>query len=114
MRLHVIHETHYQYASPVVLSQQLLHLAPRALPWQACHAHRLSVKPEPGELSERDDFFGNPTSLFLIAAPHAELVGHSASTLSVSPREQASLARPRAGWEAGRAEARTRAAGGLY
>jgi len=114
MRLHVIHETHYQYASPVVLSLQLLHLAPRALPWQACHAHRLSVKPEPGELSERDDFFGNPTSLFLIAAPHTELVVHSASTLSVSPREEAALALPRSPWEVVHAEAPALAAAFLY
>ena len=40
MRLHVVHETHYRYASPVVLSQQLLHLAPRVLPWQAVNSHR--------------------------------------------------------------------------
>ena len=30
MRLHVVHETHYRYSSPVVLSQQLLHLTPRS------------------------------------------------------------------------------------
>lgn len=114
MRLSVVHETHYVYSSPVVLSQQLLHLAPRALPWQACHAHRLSIEPTPGELGERDDFFGNPTSLLLIAAPHEELLVRAASTLSVAPREQAALARPRSPWEAARDQAPAEAPTFLY
>jgi transglutaminase-like putative cysteine protease len=114
MRLNVVHETHYTYSSPVVLSQQLLHLTPRALPWQACHAHRLSVEPAPGELGERDDFFGNPTSLLLIAAPHEELLVRAASTLSVAPREQAALALPPLAWESARDEAPAAAATFLY
>ena len=35
MRYQIIHETIYGYESPVVLSQQLLHLTPRPLPFQA-------------------------------------------------------------------------------
>ena len=41
MRLHIIHETQYRYSAPVVLSQQLLHLTPRTLPWQTCEQHRI-------------------------------------------------------------------------
>ncbi|MGH8690425.1 MAG: transglutaminase N-terminal domain-containing protein, partial [Burkholderiales bacterium] len=55
MRLQVVHETHYSYSSPVELSQQLLHLTPRPLPWQVRHAHRISIDPAPGEYDERDD-----------------------------------------------------------
>ena len=51
MRLHIVHETHYTYSSPVALSHQLLHLTPRALPWQALRAHRIAIEPGPG----RDD-----------------------------------------------------------
>lgn len=114
MRLQVVHETHYRYATPVALSQQLLHLTPRALPWQACHAHRLSIEPVPGERSERDDFFGNPTTLLLLAAPHRELLVRAASTLSVAPREKAALAAPSLPWEAVRAAAAAEAAAFLY
>ena len=32
----VTHDTHYEYALPVSLSQQLLHLAPRPQPLQQC------------------------------------------------------------------------------
>ena len=110
MRLQVEHETHYQYASPVLLSHQLLHLRPRELPWQSCEAHRLSVEPLPGELDERSDFFGNRVTQFLIAAPHPHLRVHASSSVRVAPREREALARPRAAWEQARGEARSQAA----
>lgn len=114
MRLQVVHETHYTYSSPVLLSQQLLHLKPRALPWQTTLAHRLAVEPDPGELAERTDYFGNPVTQLLIAAPHDELVVRAASTLEVAPREQAALGRPRVPWEAAREQARAAAADFVY
>ncbi|MDH3320524.1 MAG: transglutaminase family protein [Betaproteobacteria bacterium] len=114
MRLQVEHETHYQYSSPVLLSQQLLHLSPRALAWQRCHAHRLQIEPVPGELGERDDFFGNAVTQFLIAAPHPELRVHASTTVSVAPREREALARPRVPWEEAREQARSHAAAFLH
>jgi len=114
MRLHVVHETHYVYTAAVALSQQLLHLTPRALPWQACRQHLLEVAPAPGERSERDDYFGNPTTQFLIAAPHTELLVRVVSTLDVAPREQAALAQPSGAWEAVREAARREAYDFLY
>lgn len=110
MRLNVVHETHYSYSNPVVLSRQLLHLTPRALAWQACDAHHLSVEPEPGEFGEGTDFFGNRTARLLIAAPHEELRVRAESTLNVAPREQQALALPQTAWETVRD--RVRAPGG--
>ena len=114
MRLHVVHETHYAYTAPVALSQQLLHLTPRALPWQACREHHLQIQPAPGERTERDDYFGNPTTQFLIAAPHESLLVRAESTLDVAPREQAALARPHGAWESVREAARRDASEFLY
>jgi len=114
MRLHVVHETHYVYTAPVALSQQLLHLTPRALPWQACLEHALEVTPAPGERSDRQDYFGNPVTQFLIAAPHGELLVRAVSTLEVAPREQAARAAPRLPWEVVRERARTEAPAFLY
>jgi len=114
MRLHVVHETHYSYSSPVVLSQQLLHLTPRPLPWQERHAHRISVEPAPGEYDERDDYFGNRTGIALIAAPHQDLLVRATSLVSVAPREKEALARPQTAWETVREQARVRAAEFLY
>jgi transglutaminase-like putative cysteine protease len=114
MRLQVEHETHYQYASPVLLSQQLLHLSPRALPWQACEAHDLAIEPAPGERDARADFFGNPVTQILIAAPHPELRVLARTTVHVAPREREALARPRAPWEAARDAARGEAAAFIH
>jgi transglutaminase-like putative cysteine protease len=114
MKLNVVHETHYTYSSPVVLSQQLLHLTPRPLPWQERHAHRISIEPAPGEYDERDDYFGNRTGIALIAAPHRDLLVRASSVVSVAPREKEALARPPVAWEAVREQARARAAEFLH
>ena len=82
MRLHVVHETHYRYSSPVVLSQQLLHLTPRALASQAVHLHRITVDPVAGEFDEHEDYYGNRTVHLLLATPHEELISPSCSSLS--------------------------------
>ena len=85
-RYHVIHETSYRYESPVALSQQLLHLAPRVLPWQARERHALSVEPAPAESGEREDYFGNPVTQIMLAAPHASLAVRAESTVTVRAR----------------------------
>jgi transglutaminase-like putative cysteine protease len=107
MKLNVVHETHYTYSSPVVLSQQLLHLTPRPLPWQERHAHRISIEPAPGEYDERDDYFGNRSAIALIAEPHRDLLVRASSEVSVAPREKEALARPQTSWESVREQART-------
>ncbi|MGH8706338.1 MAG: transglutaminase family protein, partial [Burkholderiales bacterium] len=86
MRYEVIHETHYRYESPVALSQQLLHLTPRSLPWQAREAHRIAIEPAPGEIAERDDYFGNPVTQIVLAAPHSALSVRAESRMRVEPR----------------------------
>jgi transglutaminase-like putative cysteine protease len=99
MRLHVVHETHYQYSSPAVLSQQLLHLTPRGLPWQQCEKHRISVEPGVAEMAEREDYYGNRTAHLLIAVPHDALLVRAESEVTVKPRAQAARAAPRVPWE---------------
>ena len=100
MRLHIVHETHYTYTSPVVLSQQLMHLTPRVLPWQSCEGHRIGVDPVPGEMTERKDYYGNGTVYLLIALPHDSLLVRAESEVTVKPRAQAALAAPRVAWDA--------------
>jgi transglutaminase-like putative cysteine protease len=103
MRLHIVHETRYRYSSPVVLSQQLLHLTPRVLSWQACEAHRIGVEPLAGEITGREDYYGNHTVQLLVAVPHDALVVRAESEVSVEPRAESALAAPRQSWEAVRA-----------
>jgi transglutaminase-like putative cysteine protease len=100
MRYQVIHETVYSYESPVVLSQQLLHLTPRPLPFQAIEAHRIAVEPAPGETVARADYFGNPVTQIVLAVPHSSLAVRAESQVTVQPRAQErGLREPGAPWE---------------
>src|SRR3981081_2071449 len=101
MRLSVTHETRYRYTSPVVLSQQLLHLTPRVLPWQSCGAHHISGEPTAGEMAHGEDYYGNRTSNLVIALPHQELVVRTVSEVSVKPRARGAVGAPKTSWEAG-------------
>jgi transglutaminase-like putative cysteine protease len=98
MRYEVIHETEYRYESPVVLSQQLLHLTPRVLDCQRLEAHRIDITPSPAESRTRDDYFGNPVMQLTLSAPHPSLAVHARSRLEVLPRARPPAAA--APWEA--------------
>ena len=99
MKFHVLHETVYRYESPVVLSQQLMHLTPRVLDFQRLGAHRIEVQPAPAESAARDDYFGNPVTQIMLAAPHASLTVHADSQIEVLPRPAPASAEP---WEQAR------------
>ncbi len=96
MKYAVTHETRYSYKSPVVLSQQLLHLTPRQLDCQRLGAHRIEVEPAPTETSTRDDYFGNPVTQFMLAAPHPALSVRAESQIEVMPRAAPAATEP---WE---------------
>ncbi|HRE17909.1 MAG TPA: transglutaminase family protein [Rhodocyclaceae bacterium] len=72
-RYHVLHETHYEYGSAVSISQQQLHLEPRAVPWQHCLSHRLECEPAPGWEKQGADAFGNPMRWLHFDVPHDHL-----------------------------------------
>ena len=98
MRYEVLHETRYRYEAPVALSQQLLHLTPRILEHQQLVEHRVDVSPEPAERASRADYFGNPVTQVMLAAPHSELLVRAASRVEVAPR--AAPPAPGEAWEA--------------
>lgn len=85
-RYRVIHETDYRYGSPVSLSQQLLHLTPRALPWQICTQHQIHVEPPPTHRMARQDCFGNAVLQLAFDAPHLRLLVRADSEVTVLPR----------------------------
>jgi transglutaminase-like putative cysteine protease len=86
MKYTVVHETLYSYESPVVLSQQLLHLTPRVLEFQSMAEHRIEVEPAPAETGARHDYFGNPVTQIMLAAPHASLTVRAVSSIEVLAR----------------------------
>ncbi|WP_339459643.1 transglutaminase family protein [Pseudomonas sp. EA_105y_Pfl2_R69] len=72
-RYQILHDTHYRYASPVSLAQQLAHLWPRACPWQRNHEQQLLVSPQPCQRLDGLDVFGNPLTRLVFERPHNEL-----------------------------------------
>jgi len=68
----VRHATHYAYNTPVDLAAHLMHLRPRASPWQTVFAEGLSVTPDPGRSSDRQDHFGNRVTWLFFNQPHTE------------------------------------------
>ena len=70
MKYHLTHKTVYDYAEPAPVCHNLVHLAPRATPWQAARDFRLEVQPAPTFSSERADYFGNTVHHFAISEAH--------------------------------------------
>jgi transglutaminase-like putative cysteine protease len=91
VRYHVLHETHYDYGSPVSLSQQQLHLSPRFLAWQQVVEQRIEITPQPTWRRDGQDAFGNPVSWLSFHAPHEVLTIRSAMTVDVLPHRPQNL-----------------------
>jgi transglutaminase-like putative cysteine protease len=89
VRYNILHETRYEYAHPVSLSRQLLHLTPRETARQTTIEHGIDIEPIPAERAERQDYFGNRLGSFTVSAAHDELVVVADSTVDVMRREDA-------------------------
>jgi transglutaminase-like putative cysteine protease len=85
VRYHVLHETRYDYGSPVSLSQQQLHLSPRVLDWQQVEEQCISIEPPPTWRRDGQDAFGNPVTWVAFHVPHDSLVIRSVMTIAVAP-----------------------------
>jgi len=72
-RYHVRHETIYHYGGNVAHSHQLLHLTPRASERQVCHAHSLTLAPNPSARRDDLDAFGNTVTRLEYDRPHDRL-----------------------------------------
>ena len=86
MRYFVVHETRYDYEDSVGLSRQIVRLTPRAMPWQRCLTHELTIRPEPEILAVTEDAFGNPLTSFCIEGDHDTLVVRAESWIDVEAR----------------------------
>lgn len=81
MMLDVSHRTYYQYSSPVVQSQHLIHLTPRSTERQAIRHHSLIIEPAPATRFDGVDAFGNHMAILDIEMPHKEFVLHARTTV---------------------------------
>lgn len=86
MRYVVVHDTDYEYAQPVGLSRQILHLSPRTTPHQECLSHTLRISPTPEILGSYEDAFGNRVVSLCIDEDHDSLAVRAESVVEVRER----------------------------
>ncbi len=89
MTYRVTHRTEYRYQSDVTESYGELHLLPRDLPGQVCRESLVRIDPEPNDLRERCDFYGNRTVYFAVLEAHTLLTITAESVIDVEGRQQA-------------------------
>jgi len=70
MKLHIRHETHYQYEAPVSYSIQMLKLTPRTEPGQRIVTWQVHA---PGDRLEQVDAYGNLMQVVTLEQPHREM-----------------------------------------
>jgi len=73
MIFNVTHTTKYEYNAPVSYCHNIATLRPRQSKGQELLDYRIQISPEPAEISERTDFFGNYITRFSIQTEHQVL-----------------------------------------
>jgi transglutaminase-like putative cysteine protease len=66
----VRHETQYAYNERVPMSYNQAHILPRDFPWQEVRQSRITIEPEPDEINERVDAYGNRVTYYSIQHSH--------------------------------------------
>ncbi|MDA0710557.1 MAG: transglutaminase family protein [bacterium] len=84
MNYKVTHQTDYQYSEPMSLCHNEARLTPRSFHNQTCMESHLSVTPDPMTFREREDFFGNRTTCFVIEKPHTQLCVTATSIVRIA------------------------------
>ena len=84
----VRHRTTYQYLHEVSFSQHMVHLEPRATPFQTVEKVKVDVSPRPAIRTRRDDAFGNATEWLTLVEPHDtfEIVAESRVVVTAPPK----------------------------
>lgn len=70
MILQVRHQTDYEYSAPVSQAVNEVCLRPRDTPLQRCLTTRLEIQPQPLQVTDSVDHFGNHISRFSLDQPH--------------------------------------------
>ena len=73
MMLDVHHRTRYRYEHAAVFSQHLLRLTPSAGPSQRVAEAQVRITPEPDNIENHQDIFGNTVHVATVSRPHGEL-----------------------------------------
>lgn len=105
MRLHLLHETRYDYLPAVREARHVTCLQPRDGTHQRVLAHRLRITPEPAQREWRTDAFGNRRCSFGLQQQHEQLRLVAESLVDTRPPAPVDTSPP---WEAVRDRLRYR------
>ncbi|MCH8538381.1 MAG: transglutaminase family protein [Alkalimonas sp.] len=86
MKYSLRHLTQYNYPQPVANSYNLACVTPRQLPYQQVIQTQLHVQPQPSELQQRIDYFGNTQHFIHLQSPHQQLAVTATSIVTVQAR----------------------------
>jgi transglutaminase-like putative cysteine protease len=92
MRYRVQHITRYAYGSPVELAAHMVHLRPRAQPWQTVISESVVTDPMPARRTDGLDHFGNHVTWLFLDLPHADFEVTSEAVVEVDRRPPADAA----------------------
>lgn len=106
MNYRIHHETRYAYAEPTTVSYNEIRLSPRTLAPQTLITKRLIVDPPPSEVSERLDYFGNPTWFVAIDQPHSVMTVRVQSHVRINRQPDGKAIYPSLPWEDARDQLR--------
>ena len=107
MNYRIRHETRYVYAEPTTASYNEIRLSPLNLPSQTLINKRLAVTPRPSEVTERIDYFGNPTWFVAIDQPHNRMTVRAESHVRIDRPSDVMAIYPSLPWEDARDQLRT-------
>ena len=91
MVFEIIHTTRYKYENGASFCHNLATLKPKNLLGQQLLEYNLKITPQPNEISERIDFFGNAITSFSIQEYHEELDVTATSKVYRNYEEQAAV-----------------------
>ena len=105
----VRHETRYRYGATVDVAAHMLHLLPRALPWQRVLSSAIITDPPVERCVDGRDHFGNQVTWLFMHRPHADftvtlearvVVSAGLAPVDAGPawEDVAALMRARAAW----------------
>ena len=81
----VTHRTDYRYGAAISAGQTVAHLMPRETPTQRVLSRELVVNPEPDDLDDHVDVYGNTTTYLAISRPHEALSVTARSEVELRP-----------------------------
>ncbi|MBN8928779.1 MAG: transglutaminase [Rhodospirillales bacterium 69-11] len=83
MRYRVRHTSRYAYGSAVELAAHMVHLRPRALPFQTVVSEQILTDPPPARRRDGIDHFGNTVTWLFLDLPHADFAVTAESVVDV-------------------------------